>query len=371
MKLFKVIGLVLLTGICFQVAASAANKKDFVKIYKKEFNGINANTTVGLNNRYGKVEVRTWDKNQVYVTVKITAHASNQKEAEEVIDRIKISFTSGADFVKTETSIEDRSSVMTWFSGNSCDYTIDYEVFMPPANKLDLKNKYGNSYVSALNGAASVDVKYGDFKVENIAGAFDVKLGYGNGTIVKCNNLKCAVSYGNIRLDDARDVDMQSKYSEITLTEASDVKIDSHYDDYTVGTVRELRINSEYGDYKINYSDNLIVTGKYTDYQVKKLANNADMDLQYGGLQIGSLSKGFSNINVRGSYTDVEIKVEEGANYHLDAVTNYADISAPVSLKASMDKEKGTSREINGFVGNTNTKSVIKARLNYGDLSIR
>ena len=113
-----------------------------------------------MSNKYGKVNVKTGSGSQVIVNVKVTVRANSQSEADKVIDRINIIFSSGPDFVKTETDIESQNS--SWFNwgNNSSEYTIDYDVTMPAANKLDVSNKYGDSHIAALNDWVKIDQKY-------------------------------------------------------------------------------------------------------------------------------------------------------------------------------------------------------------------
>ena len=154
--------------------------QEFTKTIKKEF-PISQTGTVDLTNKYGKVEVHTWDRNRVKIDVSIVVDARSESAAQEVFDRIQIDFSNDDAFVKAETSIESSNS---WWKGswnNKSEFQVNYEVYMPSTCDLNLDNQYGNSNVEAISGSADVKVKYGDFQLEGVGGDLKVYLGYGNG----------------------------------------------------------------------------------------------------------------------------------------------------------------------------------------------
>ena len=351
--------------------STICDQKEFSKAYNKTFD-LTKNELVILANKYGRIDVKTGTGNQAIVNVKVTVHANTQTEADKVFDRINIAFSSGPDFVKAETDIEPQNN--SWFSwgNNSCEYTIDYDVTMPANNKLDLSNKYGNSYIGLLNDWVKIDQKYGDFKLEG-AGSATVSLAYGGGNIGKLNGLTGTISYGKLSSVDIKDVSLKSKYSQFKFDKIANLAIVSAYDDYNLNSVTNLTIDSKYGDISIGGVGNLAAIGAYTDFKIKKIETSADFKTKYGDVKIGSVKDNFGIINIESSYTDYLITVDLSVSYQLDAKGTYSDFSRPISSawKPKVDNEKGSTKEIMGYVGEANTKSVIKARMTYGDLIIR
>ncbi len=351
--------------------AGAATEQDYVKTIKKDFANVSPTGTTYLSNKYGKVDVKTWAQNQVSITVKITVRATSKSDADDVFDRIKIQFASGSDFVKAYTEIASQSWWSSWW-GSSTDYSIDYEVFMPPTNRLNLQNKYGNAFVAATESSANVDISYGDMRLERIPGALNVNLAYGKGTVVSCKDMTCGLSYADLRIENSNDLTINSKYSDIVINKALDIRSTSRYDDYAVSNARDMTVDVQYGSFKADNANQINLVSRYTDVQLGKLASSANLDLSYGNMIISSLSKGFSSVNIKGNYTDVAIDVESGANFKVDAYTSYAGITYPTGTKTTVNNDKGTSREFKGVVGtSSNPSSSIIARLSYGDLVIK
>lgn len=384
MEKFKILGIValLVVGNLFAKAGNNTTKysdpkvetitkedQQFTKTFNKTFN-VNAKHLVVLSNKYGKVDVKTGSGNQVVVNVTITVETSSDKSAQKVFDRINIAFSEGPDFVKAETDIESQSGININWGNNSSDYRIDYDVTMPAGNMLDVSNKYGNTHVAALTNWVKMEQKYGDFRID-AAGSMSIALAYGGGTIGQVNGLSGTVSYGKLSSKGTKDIDLKTKYSEFKFDKVSTMNLQSAYDDYEVNDVNTIKIDSKYGDFSIGNVNNISITSAYTDFKIKQIESYAMMKTSYGDVKIDDVKNGFNSLDFNGNYTDYTVGIAPSVSYQLDVKTSYGDVRRPSSLKTTIEKEKGSSLEIIGVVGDGNTKSTMKVRLNYGDLKLK
>ncbi len=347
------------------------NAQDFTKTIKREF-PLNASGTVNLVNKYGKIDVKTWDKNRAKVDVTIVVKASSESQAQAVFNRIRIEFANDDSYVKAETVIEsNKSSWFDWGGSDKTEFQINYQVYMPASASLDLTNKYGDALVAPLNGKTKADVKYGNIRLEGANAGLSLNLDYGNGTVVKSGDANVTVSYSKLSLNDMRDVNITSKYSKLTVDNSGDMNADSRYDEFKLGKVAQLQLTTKYGNIAVGSANSIKATGQYTDFSVDQLKGNGDFDLQYGGLRIKNVSKGFEKINLLGKYSDFKIGIENGASYTLDANASFAGIAYPNGLVVTYEQEKGTSHQVKGHTGNQSSRSAIKASLNYGGLKVQ
>ena len=104
---------------------------------------------------------------------------------------------------------------------------------------------------------------------------------------------------------------------------------------------------------------------------MERLAKRLELEMQYGGASIEKLSRGFDAVNIDGSYTSFKIGVEGGADFKMDAETNYAGIGYPSGMNVTYEYEKGSDHTVRGYVGSENAGASIRARLNYGGLKVR
>lgn len=344
--------------------------QEYTKTIKREF-PLSATGTVNLINKYGRVDVKTWDKNRAKIEVTIVVKAASESQAQPVFERIRVDFSNDDSFVKAETFIEsNKSSWFDWGSSSNTEFQINYQVYMPASASLDLNNKYGDALVAPLSGRTKVDVKYGNFRLEG-ANALTVTLDYGNGTVVKSGDATVNVSYSKLNLNNVRNVNMTSKYSKLTVDNGADMNADSRYDEFQLTKVDRLTCTTKYGNIAVGNAESITATGQYTDFKVNRLQESGTFDLMYGGLRIENVSKGFSKINLVGKYSDFKIGVENGASYVLDANANFAGIAYPDGLVVTYEQEKGTSHSVKGHAGAQNARSTIQASLNYGGLKVK
>jgi hypothetical protein len=363
-----VILLSLLTGHISSVFADAP-KREFTKTVNREFGTI-ANGMTALYNKYGKVNVNTWQNNSVKIDITIIVNASDQRGADKMFDRIKFNFANTAGYIKSETMIEQGND--WWLSEYTCqDFQINYEVWMPIGNQLDLKNRYGNAYVGALNNKLTAEIKYGDLRTEAINADADLNISYGKANMAKVQNLFGSVSYGSINVTDAKDIQLDSKYSALSTNLAGIVRITSKYDEFDFGTITELRLQTKYSGLKLQQARSVYVTGQFTDLVINNITDILDADLMYGNLTLGSLAKGFSSVQINAKYTDVKVTTERSTAFRFAMEGSYTDIRYPNAATIQTKDDSGHKESVQGYVGDVNAKGMMKAKMNYGGLVLK
>lgn len=372
MKLAYKISLVLLLVGLISVGSDAKDRhKEFTKTIKKEFD-ITRDGKTSIKNKYGKVDIKVWEKNRVKVDVRIVVNASTESKAQEVFDRIDVGFKNGSNYVSAETVIESKKS--SWWgnwSSSKSDYTINYEVYLPQSNSVNVTNKYGDVYVAELDGQLDVELKYGNFKLDGVNADANLNLAYGNGTLVKARDVDIEASYAKLRLKEINDTEIRSKYSTFQIERADDIRSYSKYDNYDIGEVKEFRNEGKYDDIDIDNANNVIIAARYTEVYINNIAGSLDLDFEYGGASVQKLSKGFSDVRLNGKYTDFKLNLESGAVYRMEASADYAGIRYPSAMTVTYEQDKNNSHQVEGHSGTQNAPSVIKARLNYGGLKVR
>jgi Putative adhesin len=346
----------------------AIRKQEFNKQIKKDYD-ISANGEVALYNKYGKIEVKTGSSNKVNIEVNIVVKANSEKAAQETFDRIKIDFYNDANYVKAQTNIVEKTG-WTW-GFRSDDYAINYIVYMPKTCKLDLNNRYGDSYISSLDASAKIDVKYGNFQMDGLTDNLIVTLGYGNGSIGNCKNLSAGISYAKLNLRDAQNIAMESKYSTIDITKANDIAVTTKYDTYFIGQGNKLANTGKYDHVEVKSINEIAVKSNYTEYKVGHIAKSAAFQLTYGHLKITNVAKDFKNLSAEVKYSDVSIDVEENSNYTFLGEANYGDIEVPTNMTVTGRDEKNENKKMEGYVGTKGAKETIYVKLNYGNLKLK
>ena len=87
-------------------AGADCPSQEFSRTINREFN-TTADGMTALYNKYGTVNVKTWQNNAVKIDITIVVNAGSQREADKIFDRIKVNFANAVGYVKAETMIEN------------------------------------------------------------------------------------------------------------------------------------------------------------------------------------------------------------------------------------------------------------------------
>ncbi len=363
---------VFLTIISIRLFGSDVVRKEYIKKINKEF-PTTTNGEVNIFNKYGTVDIKSWNKNSVKIEVRIVVNARNQGDADDVFERIDINFNTRTGYVSAETSIASANSSSWWWLWNtntSAEYQIHYLVYMPKTNTLKLETKYCDATMDYLSGGGDLQMKYGDFDSEGFGGNVSMYLSYGKGKIMTLKNLDGELSYGRLVLPTCHDVDLDSKYSKIKISKGGDLTINSKYDTYVLGDIRRMSVLGKYSDYTINQIDDIHFDGKYSDIKIELLVNNGDFASKYGNIIITNIEDGFGLIELDGKYTDFKLGTEMTKAFCLEAESEYGDIIVPNNLQIKESVNEGNSQAVSAFLLNRSCGSRIFSIIKYGQLKI-
>jgi len=367
-------GLLLLLMSSLALNSSADNRKDYTKTIKKEFD-ITSNGQLEIDNKFGQVDIKTWDKKRIKIAVTVIVRANSEKEAQPIFDRISVDFSNGRDYVRAETEIKSQKSSWwgwsNWNNGN--DYAINYDVYMPETVRLDLSNKHGEAIIAVLKGDAAIDITHGNITAEGFEGELDLELTHSNGSIVAAKILNADLSHSNIRFKKIGRSDLETAHCTIDIDKIELLRLDSRHTNFEMGEIGELRADSRHDDFEIEYANIIFSEAQHTQYDIDKVGQTVDFDFSHGGASIDLLENGFQEVTLHGSHADYRIRVDDNATYQLDAAGNHAGISYPNDLDVTYEMDKNSEQEIKGRSGNSNAKGfgIIKARLSHGGLRVR
>lgn len=359
--------------ILIQPAFGEMPLKEYKKEIRKEYS-MNPEGLVGVTNKYGKVEVHSWEKNEASFQVVITVVASNTEKADEVFERISINFAHSMQEVRAETVIEDKpKSVWSWWwsSGSSSEFTIDYVVYIPRRAELDVNNKYGDVLIDQLANRANIDLKYGNLHLAGSSDKVDFQLGYSKAKIGDTEELTGEVKYSTLKSNRTGNLRCESKYSKVEVEEAQDMMIVSKYDTYVIGRARSIENEGKYDDFEIREIYDLRTSTAYTDWKVQLLKRMADVDMKYGELKIYEVSPACEKINFKGSYASLRVDVDAFSEYKVNIKAQYGDVNVPEGFTVIEKEQEGSDLYMAGYYRNPNAKMVLYADIKYGGVSIR
>lgn len=345
--------------------AGAQQKSPLTREYRERF-PLGSTGEVQVENRYGKVEVKTWEEDKVDILVTISVTNATQREADDLFSRIRIRFKKTGELVSAVTEIDDSDS---WWKGRNRNvrYTIDYKVRMPVSAALTIRNKYGDVFIDRLQGDADLQLQYGNLKSGKLDGQNRVELAYAKALCESFGPLHLQMKYSKLDLEQAKAIQFASSYSELRSRQSEFLQGEGKYDKYRLGQTGTIDVVLAYSDLQAEDARRLQVRSRYTNITLDRLREQAQADLAYGKLHIRQLDPAFGQIRINGEYSDAYITVPV-RGYRLDAETTYGDILVPPGFVTGTKRESGSHKVISGSEGQG---GLIDAKLRYGKLKIR
>lgn len=363
--LYKNSFLLLMLFMAGTIMAAPPSKREFSKTINKQFKIVSTGT-VKLSNKYGQINIKTWDQDAVRISIKIIVNAKQESDAQAQFDRIDIQFSNSSNQVSASTDIQSKRS--SWWDWNeSCDdFSIDYEIFMPASASIEVDAKYCNLYVAAISGSAKMNVKYGNIKVDALGEDSQVELHYGNGYIGRVRDLDVDLAYGNLDIGEASDLSVDIRYGNLTIEQAGDIICDSRYSNFQLGEIREFRNDGRYDNIVISSVEELVCDTHYSGIKVGNLIRRMNLDMTYGSAKVAKIISGFDEVNITGHYTDFKLHLAPNAACNIDIVTVHSDIRLPSNnINKTFDARDSNSHEVRASL-NGGGNALIKASLKYG-----
>ena len=347
--------LLFISSISF--ANTDGKKHEKSKKISKQYT-VSKDAKVAINNRYGNINITTWDKNRVEIDVVITVKGDDLDKVEERLENIDVTFKASNSLVSATTNFEkERKSWTWWRKSNKLNYKINYTVKMPKTNAVALNNDYGNIYLDELFGTADINCDYGKIVVGDL-----------NGSNNSINLDYC----GRSTIDFIKNGDLNVDYSKITVTKTEKIRVNTDYSSLKFEDVGTIDFNADYGSISVDNVVNVSGNSDYTGMSFGTVAKNLKISTDYGSLQIRRLEKGFDTVDIDGQYAGIKIGLEEGVSFNFEIDLQYAGFKRDNSnFNFYKSQSKSTRKYYEGKYGNGNSNSRIKIRSQFGGVSIK
>ncbi|MCD8415042.1 hypothetical protein LNI89_06650 [Tenacibaculum dicentrarchi] len=354
MKLYKLLFFLLI--IPAVLAANNSHKKhEKNKTIRKNFS-VNENATLYINNKYGNIQVSTWNKNSIEIEVKIIVKGDNINNVKNKLNAINIVFQASKNLVEARTKIEKSTSNWSWWGSNNINYKINYHIKIPTTSNADLNNKYGNIELDSIKGKATINCNYGNVEIDELLNDSNtINLDY-------CGNAEINfIKSGTINMD----------YSKLKINNSKSLNINADYATVKIGKTKKLKFNSDYGNLSLDNVSNLTVNSDYTNIKIKTLKKNLTLNTNYGAVKVENIEKNFNKIIIDGNYTSIKLGANIENNFNFKINLGYANFKYP-NEKTIIFKsiEKNSTKYYEGVFGKT-TNSNINIKSNYGGVSIK
>ena len=296
---------------------------EFKKVIVKQFS-TNSGAALSIHNKYGKIVVHTWEKNEVKATITITGFGKSVEEATSIVNMVDIAQSNSGNNAKLETVYNSSSLGNKWFSwGNkkdSKDYVnIDYDLYVPERlGRLFMENNFGDVITDVLSFPTAINMNYCNYDIKEAQRSLDLNMNYcDRGRIGKAEAVTIRANYSNLKSDAILSLVTKSNYCE-----------------YTLGTVNSLNTSGNYDEYTVNKVGSFNGNNTYTDFRITEVLTEIKSKLVYGDLSVKTLGTGFKNGEFNLTYTDVKLGIPQRLALQISVQLNRGDVrTGELSLK--------------------------------------
>jgi hypothetical protein len=352
MKTIVKITLILFLIPSFLFANKFSGKHTKTKTLMEEFN-ISADGLVHIHNKYGSIDIKSWDQNKVSIEVIITTNGNSESNVQDGLDRIDVQFESSNNEVSARTRIEKKNN-WSWFgNSNNVNMDIKYIVRMPVSNNLDVSMDYGDVMIDKLEGSANIDIDYGKLIAGELLNAHnDINMDYSTASSID------VLTNGIINID----------YSTIEVGESKNIDLNSDYSNTTFINVENLTFDCDYGNLIVDNAEKIIGDSDYLDLKIGKITDTFKITADYGNLKIRELDMNFNLIDLETEYMGVKIGVDKNCSFSLIADMQYGSLQVPDNFNMTKQIEKNSKKHYEGTYNGTGGKININSQ--YGSVKI-
>ena len=321
------------------------------KKYVEKSYTINSSTLLSLRNKFGEIEINSWEKNEFSIKVEIIGRGRSEDRAQRILDRIDIEIS------ETTSEIEFETSINNMKNNSNEGFEVNYTISMPEVNPLDIRNSFGDVFMGNRSGDLDINVSYGSMKVGDVKGDTDLKLSFGSGSIGKI-----------------QDGDLTIKYSDFDIESAIQMELNQSFSDVEINEVDDLELDAKYGSVEIERANSIDSEVHYSDFEIGELTGKLEMECSYlGNFRIKKLAKSFTLVDIEGKFGSYDIALESGLNSNIEAEFSYADLKGTSEINATFHyRVKESNKSIyKGKIGKGDDSKFIRVDSSYGGLRLR
>lgn len=153
---------------------------------------VTADDKLQIENQFGNVVVSTWDKQEIVVDIEISARASTEERAQEIMNKIDVKDMKDGHTIWFKTKVGEIHN-NNWNKGHNNGergFYIDYVIHMPATNRLEIENSFGKTEIPAFKGLVTLTSKFGSLNTGKLDNVDQIDVEFGRAYISSVTNGK-------------------------------------------------------------------------------------------------------------------------------------------------------------------------------------
>jgi hypothetical protein len=305
--------------------------------------------SIEVFNRYGDVEVRPAETDQISVDVAKTIIARDEKEAKNLEEQFTYDIVEEngryrviSNFNRDQNSVRGRrfKTSLTVKVPKSASLSINNRAGRVEVSGLtgqqNIRNSFGQVVLKNINGAVEIDNKSDAVIVEDVTGVTKITNEFGSVDVKRINgNLEVRNRNGSVQADEVKgDAKIDGSFGDISVTDiAGNLEVDDRN-----GSVDVLRVEKD-----------AMVRNRFHSVKLVDVKGSVNVENENGGIEVRYSQPPKNNIQLTSKFSDITVVVPSGSSFSIDARTRYSSISTDFNeLNTTKDSDRNT---LTGRVG--------------------
>lgn len=275
---------------------------------------VSSNDKLEIENQFGAVNVKTWNRNEVKVDIRIEVSSDVKEAADKIFANIDVEHRKDGNGVHFETDLNAKED-KGYKGKHNNNMSIDYEVMMPANLNLNLENKFGKTTLPDLTGKVNVKVEFGNLSAGKLSQAGNIEVRFGGVIIESAVNGKYEFGYASSEatiknLSGKADFNIEFCKSGNVVIHAEnvgDLKVDAQYSDVAIVVPKNLNVG-------IKVETNFGSFTNKSNVNIKEEKDDDDDGRRHGpkfnSSYKGTAGDGKNKIELDGNFSDIILSHE-------------------------------------------------------------
>lgn len=331
----------------------------------KQF-AVSPDTRIELSNKYGKIDINTWEHDSVVIDIKIRVEEKKLSKLEDAVRGIDFDITDSQHYLIIRTNVEQNKSSLskeiTRFKESVLksdgNVQVDFTVWMPATNKLKVENKFGDIYIGNFLGKADINLSNGNLKANDFEGELNLVLNFADARIntIKTGSLDC-------------------NFSELYVKNAGSIRLKSKSTEFEFQKIAHLNGESRRDKFRIREVDAIDATTSFTTIRINELTDRMKLRSEYGDLDIDKTSEDFSIISIESKSTDMNLYFDETSKFDIEITATKSEVDLCNEIEIieteTLNEKEKKIRQIGNFGGESSNTSKLVINATSAEISIR
>ncbi len=327
---------------------------------------VSPETKIELSNKYGKIEINTWEKDSVIIEIKIRVEEKKLSKLEDAIRGIDFDITDSQHYLTIRTNVEKNKSSLskeiTRFKESVLksdgNIEVDYTVWMPATNELKVENKFGDVYIGDYQGKVDINISNGNLKAHNFEGELNLVLSFADATInsIKMGYLDC-------------------NFSELYVKKAETIRLKSKSTEFEFQKISNLNAESRRDKFRIREIEAIDATSSFTTIRINELTDRMKLRSDYGDLDIEKVTLDFSIIAIESKSTDVNLYFNETSKFDFEITSTKSELDycteIAIEEEETLDEKEKTLKQTGNFGGKNKNSLKLIINATSGEINIK